>query len=158
MKLVVDTNVVVSGLLWLGNPGRVLEAAAAGVLTIYTSVALIDELADTLGKPKLAPRVLASGFTLDELLQRYLDVAIAVVAPPIDPVVLADPDDDHVLACALAAQAASSFPATRTCSISGRSGAFPSSAPQKRSRASGEADAFRARWRWRFGAAGEATM
>ena len=105
MKLVVDTNVVISGLLWLGNPGRVLEAAAAGVLTIYTSIALIDELADTLGKRKLAARVLSSGLTLEELLQRYLDVAIAVEAPAIDPVVLVDPDDDHVLACALAAQA-----------------------------------------------------
>lgn len=105
MKLVVDTNVVISGLLWLGNPGRVLEAAATGVLTLYTSIALIDELADTLGKAKLAPRVLASGLTLEELLQRYLDVAIAVEAPAVGPVVLADPDDDHVLACALAAQA-----------------------------------------------------
>ncbi len=105
MKLVVDTNVVISGLLWLGNPGRVLEAAATGVLTIYTSIALIDELADTLGKRKLAARVLASGLTLEGLLQRYLDVAIAVKAPAVDPVVLADPDDDHVLACALAAQA-----------------------------------------------------
>ena len=105
MKLVVDTNVVISGLLWLGNPGRLLEAAASGLLTIYTSAALVDELANTLSKGKLAPRVRTSGLTLDELLGRYLDVAIAVDAPSIVPVVLADPDDDHVLACALAAQA-----------------------------------------------------
>ena len=104
MKLVVDTNVVISGLLWLGNPGRLLEAAAGGVLTIYTSASLLDELVSTLGKRKLAPRIQASGLTLDELLRRYLDVAIAVDAPPIAPVVLADPDDDHVLACAHAAQ------------------------------------------------------
>jgi putative PIN family toxin of toxin-antitoxin system len=105
VKLVVDTNVVISGLLWLGNPGRLLEAAASGLLRIYTSSALVDELAISLGKGKLAPRVRTGGLTLDELLRRYLDVAIVVEAPPIAPVVLADPDDDHVLACALAAQA-----------------------------------------------------
>jgi hypothetical protein len=31
---------VVSGLLWLGNPGRLLEAAAHGKITLYTSAAL----------------------------------------------------------------------------------------------------------------------
>src|SRR6266571_304952 len=39
VRLVVDTNVVVSGLLWLGNPGRLLEAAALGQVTLYTSPA-----------------------------------------------------------------------------------------------------------------------
>lgn len=105
MRLVADTNVVVSGLLWLGKPGRLLEAAASGALTLYTSVALVDELDGTLRAAKLAPRVQGSGLTVDELLRRYLDVAIVVAAEPIAPAVLADPDDDHVLACALAAHA-----------------------------------------------------
>lgn len=36
---------------------------------------------------------------------RYLQVARVVVPSIIAPAVLADPDDDHVLACALAARA-----------------------------------------------------
>lgn len=104
MRLVADTNIVVSGLLWLGKPGRLLEAAAAGALTLYTSIALVDELDGTLRAGKLAPRVQGSGLTVDELLRRYLDVAIIVDTLPIAPVVVADPDDDHVLACAVAAR------------------------------------------------------
>jgi putative PIN family toxin of toxin-antitoxin system len=42
--------------------------------------------------------------TLDELLTRYLNVAI-VVEPTALPQIVRDPDDDHVLACALAARA-----------------------------------------------------
>ena len=42
--------------------------------------------------------------TLDELLTRYLNVAI-VVEPDAVPQIARDPDDDHVLACALEARA-----------------------------------------------------
>ena len=38
------------------------------------------------------------------MLQRYLRLATVVQPAPIAPTVLADPDDDHVLACALAAK------------------------------------------------------
>lgn len=104
MRIVTDTNVVVSGLLWLGNPGRLLEAAAYGRVTLYTSPVLVAELRSTLNYARLAKYVQRSGLTLDELLTRYLNVAI-VVEPETVPQIVRDPDDDHVLACALAAQA-----------------------------------------------------
>jgi putative PIN family toxin of toxin-antitoxin system len=105
VKLVTDTNVVVSGLLWLGTPGQLLEAAAAGQVALYTSPALIAELSATLSYDKLAQRVLHSGLTQHELLQRYLNVAILVQPTAVPHVIPNDPDDDHVLACALAARA-----------------------------------------------------
>jgi putative PIN family toxin of toxin-antitoxin system len=104
MRIVTDTNVVVSGLFWLGNPGRLLEAAANGRVTLFTSPILVAELRSTLSYARLAKYVQRSGLTLDELLTRYLNVAI-VVEPEIVPQVVRDPDDDHLLACALAAQA-----------------------------------------------------
>ncbi len=105
MRLVTDTNVVVSGLLWLGNPGRLLEAAALGQVTLYTSPVLLAELAATLNTPKLSRPVIRSGLTLDELLDRYLNVAIVVQPAAVPRVVPDDADDDQVLACALAANA-----------------------------------------------------
>lgn len=105
MKLVADTNVVLSGLLWLGNPGRLLEAAANGRVTLYTSPALITELTATLRSPKFAARIERSGLTLDELLARYLNVAIVVQPATVPRIVPTDPDDDQVIACAMAAHA-----------------------------------------------------
>ncbi len=104
MRLVADTNVVVSGLLWLGNPGRLLEAASLGRITLYTSVALLAELSSTLSRPKLARPIMRSGLTQDDLLGRYLNVAVVVEPSSVPRVVPDDPDDDQVLACALAAQ------------------------------------------------------
>lgn len=62
------------------------------------------ELRSTLSYNRLVKYVERSGLTLDELLTRYLNVAI-VVEPGIVPQVVRDPDDDHVLAAALAARA-----------------------------------------------------
>jgi putative PIN family toxin of toxin-antitoxin system len=104
VRCVADTNVVISGLLWLGNPGRMLEAAANGRVTLYTSPVLIVELRSALRYDRLAQRIERSGLTVEELLARYLNVAI-VVEPESIPRVARDPNDDHVLACALAARA-----------------------------------------------------
>jgi putative PIN family toxin of toxin-antitoxin system len=104
VRLVADTNVVVSGLLWLGNPGRLLEAASLGRVTLYTSVALLTELSSTLSRPKLARPIMRSGLTQDDLLGRYLNVVVVVEPSSVPRVVPDDPDDDQVLACALAAQ------------------------------------------------------
>ena len=104
MRLVIDT-MVVSGLLWLGNPGRLLEVAALGQVTLYTSPAPLAELATTLAMPKLARPTIRSGLTLDALLARYANVAIVVQPATVPRVVPNDPDDDQVIAAAVEARA-----------------------------------------------------
>jgi putative PIN family toxin of toxin-antitoxin system len=46
-----------------------------------------------------------SGLTIDELIRRYVNVAIVVEPIAVARVVARDSDDDHVLACAVTAQA-----------------------------------------------------
>ena len=58
-----------------------------------------------MGRPKLARPIVRGGLTLDGLLERYLNVAIVVQPEAVPRVVPDDPDDDQVLACALAAKA-----------------------------------------------------
>ena len=81
------------------------QAAANGRITLYTSPALADELRSTLSYGRLAPRIQSSGLTLDELIGRYLNVAILVQPSAVPRVIANDADDDQVLACALEAQA-----------------------------------------------------
>src|SRR5207302_11167570 len=64
-----------------------------------------DELEDVLGREKFATRIAGVGPTPRELTMGYAALASLTKPVPIQPVVLDDPDDDFVLACALAANA-----------------------------------------------------
>ena len=54
MRLVLDTNVVVAGLLWTGYPRQLLDRAIDEAVTLCSSPALIDELTQTLHYQKFA--------------------------------------------------------------------------------------------------------
>ena len=106
MRLVLDTNIVVSALLWKGSPHALLaQVRERPKVTLYTSAKLLAELADILSRKKLATFVRGSGHTPEALMQTYLNVTRIIATPQAIPrVVVRDPDDDHVVACALAAQ------------------------------------------------------
>jgi putative PIN family toxin of toxin-antitoxin system len=105
MRLVLDTNVVVSGLLWQGPPARLIDAAVAGRVACFTSLDLVMELRRVLALPKLDRAVRATKVELDELVVRYLRLATVIEAPLLGPATASDPDDEIVLACAAAASA-----------------------------------------------------
>jgi len=105
MRVAPDTNVVVSGVLWQGSPRQVLDAARAGKITLFTTRFLLAELQDVLTRPKFARRLAQAGIGAATLVVDFAALAVLVQPANISPVVLADPDDDAVLACALAAQA-----------------------------------------------------
>jgi uncharacterized protein len=106
VRLVLGTNTVISDMLWKGAPHALLTAAREDPnILLHSSPKPLAELADVLGRRKLGEAVAAGGESPDALLQRYLTVVITVVPAPITPVVIADPDDDYVLACAVAAGA-----------------------------------------------------
>jgi len=104
-RLVVDTNVVVSALLWKGKPGQLLGKAESGEVRLYTSRTLLDELLDTLERPKLTKRVGLTGLDVTEMIASYRRVATVKRPKSLDQAFSRDPDDDHVIACALAARA-----------------------------------------------------
>ena len=101
-----DTNVVVAALLWNGPPRRLIEAAIAGeAVELFTSPALLDELAHTLGYSKFAARVEGFGTSVAALVAQYTAIASLVVPTAVPRIVINDADDDHVIAAAVAARA-----------------------------------------------------
>lgn len=105
MRAVADTNIIVSDLLWAGLPRQVLALGRAGKIELFTSPPLLAELEDVLGRKKFLRRLDQAGVTPHELILGYASLARVVQPLEIEPVVHADPDDDAVLACALAADA-----------------------------------------------------
>ncbi len=104
VRVVLDTNVVVSALLWGGTPERLIELVGEGDLEFFTSEALLAEIAGILGRSKFAEKLGQKGLSAADVLARYKELAQTVEAAPVDEAALRDPDDAAVLACALAAR------------------------------------------------------
>ena len=106
MKLVVDTNVLMSGAAWTGTAARLVDALLDGEAVLCLSESMLAELADVLQREKFRARLDQRGQSATAILARFREIAQMVepAAIPV-PASLRDPDDVHVLACAVASAA-----------------------------------------------------
>jgi putative PIN family toxin of toxin-antitoxin system len=103
---VIDTNIAVSALLWGGRPRELLRLAAnVAVVQMFSSPALIAELQRVMDYPKLQKKVQATGLTAASLTFHYRSILTVVEPPTVPNIVERDPDDNQVVAAAIAARA-----------------------------------------------------
>lgn len=97
MKVVLDTNVFVSGVFFSGPPYRILQAWRNGDLQIVLSLEILDEYY-RIGEELSAqfPKV-----DLNPILELITTKAELVEAERLDEDVCDDPDDDKFFACAI---------------------------------------------------------
>jgi uncharacterized protein len=103
VRLVLDTNTALSGLLWDGAPGRLIQAAETRTIEIVSSVALLTELRDILSREKFARRLALRGVSCARVFTDYIALVTIVAPALISPTILRDPADDAVLAVAIGA-------------------------------------------------------
>ena len=101
LHVVLDTNVLISALLFGGAPREILEMIIAGSIDCSLSTAILDELRDVLQRPKFGFSCRQAAAVVEELCS-----VCEVVNPSMRiGVVKGDPDDDRILECALEAKA-----------------------------------------------------
>lgn len=100
MKIVVDTNVVISGVFFGGNPRRIVEAIVNGSINAYATADIMDEYMEiidsmiTRKQGKLSLRILSPLFSSFKVIEGKSQIAVC-----------RDPDDDKFLECAVDAKA-----------------------------------------------------
>lgn len=105
MRAIIDTNVLIAGLLWRGPPHALLEHVRAGTVSLVSSPALLAELADVIGRSKFDAILTRTNTSRERALAEVRQLAEVIEPPPLPQPVCRDPDDDQVLALALAAKA-----------------------------------------------------
>ena len=104
MRVTADTNTVISGLLWRGNPRKILDAARDGIIDLFTTQELVGELEGVLSRSRFAKHLAAANVSVSELVAGYAALAELIEPVSIEAVVIRDPDDDAVIACAVASE------------------------------------------------------
>ena len=98
MRLVLDTNVIISGVYFSGPPYDILDAWRRGRIELVISAEILDEY-------RRVGEQLAKQFPGDQV-EAFLELLTLrgriVNAPPLKENVCSDPDDDKFLACAIA--------------------------------------------------------
>ncbi len=101
LRVVLDTNIVVSGMLWAGVPSKIMEAVYTRRIRPVVTELLLDELSSVLERPKFENRLKLVGKSVDELIRHYVVFAEVIDSPPLPRPVSVDQDDDMFIACAV---------------------------------------------------------
>jgi len=107
LRVVLDTNTVISGMLWKnkGAPIRTIRADENHQIQFYSSPFLLWEYASVLERAKFDATVKSSGSTRAELISEYTNKVLEVEPDFVPSVIPGDPPDNYVLACAVKAMA-----------------------------------------------------
>jgi uncharacterized protein len=105
LRVILDSNVVMSGFLWPGICTRFFDLANSGQIDCFTTTDLIAEIDEVLHRAQHAHHVARTGLTAKQLVAHYRRFAQLIPARKLTAQVCRDADDDAVLACALAAHA-----------------------------------------------------
>ena len=106
LKAVLDTNVLVSGLISdQGPPRQLVDAWLDGRYTLVTSLYQVEELNHVLTYPRIASRIVLEEADLEMILAALLSQALVVVGELQLPGVTRDPKGDPLVACAVEAGA-----------------------------------------------------
>lgn len=101
IKVVLDTNVLISAILFGGKPRQILEKAIRGEMRLCLSEPILEELRGVLQRSK---------FDYSPEMIQFILTELAGIADFVNPsemidLVLEDPDDNRILECAVEAKA-----------------------------------------------------
>ena len=102
IRAVLDTNVLIGGLLSEGSPPRwLVDAWLDGHYVLVTCLYQVEEVSHVLDYPRIASRLRLSGAEVDLILAALLSQAEVVGSELRLPGVSRDPKDDPLVACSM---------------------------------------------------------
>ena len=105
MRVVVDTNVLIAGVLWNGTPHRIIELAEEGRITLCASPAMLAEFERVLQRRKFQSRLRLRRTSVEGIMTLLVPLVELYLPSTAQGSVPRDPTDEMFIACALSADA-----------------------------------------------------
>src|SRR3989338_7154409 len=105
LKLVLDTNTLVSAFFWEGNEAELLRKIEQGKANLYITSEILKEVEEVIKRPKFDRVMKNAGLTPDQIMQKIVSLSHLVIAPKITVKVCRDEKDNKFLECAKSAKA-----------------------------------------------------
>lgn len=102
MRIVADANILIASIFWNGSPYHIVQQALDKKFEMMVSQQILDEVRRVLKEPKY--RFELSDQEIDDIV-KGIQLFTTMVEPVVVKVVERDPNDDHIIGCAIAANA-----------------------------------------------------
>ena len=105
LKLVLDTNTIVSAFFWEGDEAELFRKIEQGKAKLYITNEILKEVEEVIKRPKFNEVMNKAGLTPDQIIQKIVSLSHLVIAPKLSIKVCRDEKDNKFLECAESAKA-----------------------------------------------------
>jgi uncharacterized protein len=104
LKLVLDTNSIVSAFFWDGNEAELLRKIEQGKAKSCITSEILKEIENVIKRPKFKEAMIKTILTPDQIMQKIVSLSQLVIAPKLNIKVCRDEKDNKFLECAESAK------------------------------------------------------
>ena len=105
LKLVLDTNTIVSAFFWEGNEAELFRKIEQCKVKLYITIEIFKEVEEVIKRPKFNEVIRETNLTPDQIMQKIVSLSHLVIAPKLNIKVCRDEKDNKFLECAESAKA-----------------------------------------------------
>lgn len=104
MKIVADTNVLISSTFWEGASNKIIQKVENCEIELFLSEEIINEFKEALDYEEIKEKIKEKNLEMKRSVEKIISVS-SIVAPSKKLLVCTDPKDNKILECALEAVA-----------------------------------------------------
>ena len=105
LKLVLDTNTIVSAFFWEGNEAELLRKIEEGKARLYITSEIFKEVEEVIKRPKFNDVMRKASLTPDQIMQKIVSLSHLVISQKLNIKICRDEKDNKFLECAESAKA-----------------------------------------------------
>src|SRR3989338_10777339 len=105
LKLVLDTNTIISAFFWEGNEAELFRKIEQGKAKLYVTSEILKEVEEVIKRPKFREVMDNANLTHAQVIQKIGSLSHLIIAPKLNIKVCRDEKDNKFLECAENAKA-----------------------------------------------------